>query len=134
MILENLIGNTPMVKIHYSYKKNKKSTYAKLESYNLTGSIKDRIAYYILKNAKERKELKDHQPIVEATSGNTGISFAAIGSLFQHPVHIFMPDWVSYERRKIMELYGATIHLVSREDGGFQRARNKWISSRSISQ
>ena len=122
MILENLIGKTPMIKIHYSYKGNKKCTYAKLESYNFTGSIKDRIAYYILKNAKEKKELKEHQPIVEATSGNTGISLAAIGSLFQHPVHIFMPDWVSHERKHIMELYGATIHLVSREDGGFQRA------------
>ena len=125
MILENLIGKTPMIKIYYSYKGNKKCTYAKLEFYNFTGSIKDRIVYYILKNAKEKKELKEHQPIVEATSGNTGISLAAIGSLFQHPVHIFMPDWVSYERRKIMELYGATIHLVSKDDGGFQRAIEK---------
>lgn len=125
MILENLIGKTPMIKIYYSYKGNKKCTYAKLEFYNFTGSIKDRIVYYILKNAKEKKELKEHQPIVEATSGNTGISLAAIGSLFQHPVHIFMPDWVSYERRKIMELYGATIHLVSKDDGGFQKAIEK---------
>ena len=125
MILENLIGKTPMIKIYYSYKGNKKCTYAKLEFYNFTGSIKDRIVYYILKNAKEKKELKEHQPIVEATSGNTGISLAAIGSLFQHPVHIFMPDWVSYERRKIMQLYGATIHLVSKDDGGFQKAIEK---------
>lgn len=125
MFLENLIGNTPMIKIHYSYEGNKKCTYAKLESYNFTGSIKDRIAYYILKKAKEKNELKKGQPIVEATSGNTGISLAAIGSLFQHPVHIFMPDWVSHERKHIMELYGATIHLVSREDGGFEKAIEK---------
>ena len=57
--------------------------------------------------------------IIEATSGNTGISFAAIGAYFKHDVHIFMPDWVSIERKKIMEMYGAQVHLISKEDGGF---------------
>ena len=61
-------------------------------------------------------------PIVEATSGNTGISFAALGAYYGHPVHIFMPDWASQERINIMKLYGAKVYLVSKEDGGFKEA------------
>lgn len=122
MVFEKLIGNTPLVKINYIYKGIKKYTYVKLEYYNFTGSIKDRIAYYMIKCAKETGKLKDGQAIIEATSGNTGISLSAVASYFGHPIHIFMPDWVSNERRQLMELYGATLHLVSREDGGFGRA------------
>ncbi len=120
--MNNLIGNTPLIKINYKYKNKQNYLYAKLEYYNLTGSIKDRVAYYIIKKAKEENKLKDNQPIIEATSGNTGISFASLGAYYKHPVHIFMPDWVSTARRQIMEMYGATIHLVSKEEGGFKRA------------
>lgn len=118
----NLIGNTPMVKIKYRYQNKENYVYAKLEYYNYTGSIKDRIAYYIITKSKELGLLKDGQPIVEATSGNTGISLAAIGALTHHPVHIFMPDWASVERIRIMELYGAHVYLVSKEEGGFREA------------
>ena len=118
----NLIGNTPMIKIKYRYQNKENYVYAKLEYYNYTGSIKDRIAYYIITKSKELGLLKDGQPIVEATSGNTGISFAAIGALTHHPVHIFMPDWASVERIRIMELYGAHVYLVSKEEGGFREA------------
>ena len=59
---------------------------------------------------------------MEVTSGNTGISFSAIGALLGHDVHIFMPDWVSLERRKLIEMYGAHVHLVSKEEGGFKKA------------
>ena len=76
--MERLIGNTPMVKIKYRYQGNIGYVYAKLEYYNYTGSIKDRIAYYILTKSKELGLLKDGQAIVEATSGNTGISFSPI--------------------------------------------------------
>lgn len=117
-----LIGNTPMIGISYKYKGIERTIYAKLEYYNYSGSIKDRIAYYILNKARENGTLKEGMPIIEATSGNTGIAFAALGALFNHPVHIFLPDWVSIERRKILELYGATLHLVSKEEGGFQGA------------
>lgn len=117
-----LIGNTPMIGISYKYKGIERTVYAKLEYYNYSGSIKDRIAYYILNKARENGTLKEGMPIIEATSGNTGIAFAALGALFNHPVHIFLPDWVSIERRKILELYGATLHLVSKEEGGFQGA------------
>lgn len=121
-MIDKLIGNTPMVKIKYRYQDKVGYVYAKLEYYNYTGSIKDRVAYYILKRSKELGLLKDNQPIVEATSGNTGISFAALGAYYNHPVHIFMPDWASVERVNIMKLYKAHVHLVSKEEGGFREA------------
>ena len=115
----DVIGNTPMIKIEYKYKGEENYVFAKLEYFNLTGSIKDRVAYYIIKNAKERGELKEKMPIVEATSGNTGISLAALGAYYKHPVYIFMPDWASVERVKLMKSYGAEVILISREEGGF---------------
>ena len=122
MNIDKLIGNTPMIKIDYEYEGKSGSIYTKLEYYNYSGSIKDRIALYILKKEKENGKLKDGQAIVEVTSGNTGISFSAIGTLFGHDVHIFMPDWVSIERRNLIEMYGAHVHLVSKEEGGFKKA------------
>ena len=125
MEFKNIIGNTPMIKIIYKYNGETKSLYAKLEYYNLTGSIKDRLAYHIIKNAYQINKLKKHQPIIEATSGNTGISFAALGAKLDHPVHIFMPDWVSQERINLMKLYGANVHLVTKQEGGFKKAIEK---------
>ena len=113
------IGNTPMIKINYEYNGKDRYIYTKLEYYNLTGSIKDRIAYYIINNAIKRGTLKEKMPIIEATSGNTGIALSALGRYYKHPVYIFMPDWVSKERIKIMESYGAKVILFSREHGGF---------------
>ena len=115
----NLIGNTPMIKINYEYNKKQKSIYTKLEYYNLTGSIKDRVAYYIIENAKKRGDLKEGMPIIEATSGNTGISLSALGTYYNHPVYIFMPDWASRERIELMKSFGAKVILISKEDGGF---------------
>ena len=125
MEFKNIIGNTPMIKIKYKYNGETKSLYAKLEYYNLTGSIKDRLAYHIIKTAYQNNTLKKHQPIIEATSGNTGISFAALGAKLEHPVHIFMPDWVSQERINLMKLYGANVHLVTKQEGGFKKAIEK---------
>lgn len=115
-----LIGNTPMIQIKYNYKNKEQILYVKLEQYNLTGSIKDRIALYILEQDKQQGILKTGMPIIEATSGNTGISFSALGAKLGHPVYIFMPDWVSKERIELMKLYGANITLVSKEEGGFE--------------
>lgn len=122
MNIGRLIGNTPMIKINYEYEGKEGSIYSKLEYYNYSGSIKDRIALHIIQKERENGNLKDAQAIVEVTSGNTGISFSAIGALFGHDVHIFMPDWVSLERRNLIEMYGAHVHLVSKEEGGFKRA------------
>lgn len=101
-----VIGNTPMIKINYEFKNKPKYIYAKLEYYNLTGSIKDRVAFYIINNAKKRGKLKENMPIIEATSGNTGISLAALGKKYKHKVYIFMPDWASKERINLMKEYG----------------------------
>ncbi len=116
-----LVTEIPMVKINYEYKGQKKNIYASLEYYSLTGSIKDRVAYYMIKEAKEKGELKENMPIIEVTSGNTGISLAAIGKYYNHEVYIFMPDWASKERITLMKKFGAKIKLVSKEDGGFKK-------------
>ena len=115
----NLVGNTPMIKINYKYNGKYKYVYTKLEYYNLTGSIKDRVAKYIIKNALKSGKLKKGMPIIEATSGNTGIALSAIGAKIKCPVYIFMPDWASKERIELMKMYGAKVILVSKEDGGF---------------
>ena len=117
----DVIGNTPMIKIKYEYKGKKKNIFVKLEYFNLTGSIKDRVAYYIIKNGREEGKLKDGMPIVEATSGNTGISLAALGAYYNHPVYIFMPNWASAERVKLMESFGAKVILITKEEGGFKK-------------
>lgn len=113
--MRKLIGDTPLIKIKYEYNNKIKEIYTKLEYYNLTGSIKDRMADFIIKEAYKNKLLKQGQAIIEATSGNTGISLASIGAFYHNPVYIFMPDWVSSERKKIMEMYGATVTLISKE-------------------
>ena len=68
-----IIGNTPMIKINYKYKEENKQIFAKLEYHNLTGSIKDRVAFYMINNAKEKGTLQEKQPLIEATSGNITI-------------------------------------------------------------
>lgn len=119
--IKSLIGNTPLIKIKYKYKNNENYIYSKLEYYNLTGSIKDRVVYYILEKAMKEGNLTNNAPLIEATSGNTGISLSAIGAYLNHPVYIFMPDWVSKERLELMKLYGANVILISKEEGGFQK-------------
>lgn len=117
--IDNLIGNTPLLEINFKYKGELRRIFAKAEQYNLTGSIKDRMAIHIIKEAYNSGDLKKDDTIVEATSGNTGIAFSAIGSALGHKVIIFMPDWMSKERVNLIESYGANIHLVSSDEGGF---------------
>jgi cysteine synthase A len=117
--LWHLVGNTPMIGIEYEYKGQQHRIYAKCEHYNLTGSIKDRMALYILQQAYKEGRIQPGNRIVEATSGNTGISFAAIGRTLGHPVTIIMPDWLSRERTDIIRSLGADIQLVSKQEGGF---------------
>jgi cysteine synthase len=117
--LSSLIGNTPMLEIEFEYRGEKRKIFAKAENLNMTGSIKDRMAYHILSKAINNNLLKLGKPIIEATSGNTGISIAAIGRALSHPVTIFMPDWMSKERINLIKGFGATINLVSKEEGGF---------------
>ncbi|NRD89916.1 cysteine synthase [Sphingopyxis sp. BSNA05] len=117
--LAGLIGNTPMLRIKLRCAGKDITVYAKAEMYNFSGSIKDRMALNILRNATRSGALKPGQRIAEATSGNAGIAIAALGTALGHPVTIFMPDWMSVERRAILASHGAEIRLVSKEEGGF---------------
>jgi cysteine synthase len=119
--LWHMVGNTPMIAIHYTYKGEPRTLYAKCEHYNLTGSIKDRMALYIMEQAYTQGTLQPHNTIIEATSGNTGIAFAAIGKALGHKVIIIMPNWLSKERIDIIKSLGAEIILVSKEEGGYLR-------------
>ena len=117
--LHRLIGNTPLLAIDFLYEGRPRVIYAKQESLNFTGSIKDRMALFIVEGAYRDGTLHPGDRIAEATSGNTGISFSAVGRALGHPVTIFMPDWMSAERISLIASFGATIVLVSREQGGF---------------
>lgn len=117
--LRHLIGNTPLLAIHFKYKGKKRVIYAKSENLNMTGSIKDRMALHIMQSAYDNGNIKPGDMVVEATSGNTGISFAAIGRALGHPVSIFMPDWMSRERVDLILSMGAKVNPVTREQGGF---------------
>ena len=117
--LTRLVGNTPLVSIHFRYRGTHRVLFAKSEYLNLTGSIKDRMAVRILQKAYADGKISPGHTIAEATSGNTGISFAAIGRMLGHPVKIFMPDWMSQERVHLIRSYGAEVVSVSKSDGGF---------------
>lgn len=117
--IRRMISNTPLLEIGFKYNGKPMKIYAKAEYYNLSGSIKDRVAYYILKKAYEKGDIKPGDTIVEATSGNTGIAFSAMAAYLRHPMIVYMPDWMSEERIKIMRSFGAEVRLVSHEEGGF---------------
>ncbi len=117
--LSRLVGRTPLLALDLKYRGELRRIYAKAENFNFTGSIKDRMALHILRQAHESGVLKPGAPIAEATSGNTGISFSALGRALGHPVTIFMPDWMSQERRDLIRSFGAEVRLVSHAEGGF---------------
>ena len=117
--LRELIGNTPMLAIDYRYRGRLGRVCAKAEHLNLSGSIKDRMALHILECAYADGTLRPGDRIAEATSGNTGISFAALGTSLGHKVVIYMPDWMSRERVDLIRSYGAEVVSVSKDQGGF---------------
>ncbi len=117
--IKNMIGNTPLLEFTLRYKGKQMVVYAKAEYMNLSGSIKDRVAYYIMKKAYENKTISPDDIVCEATSGNTGIAFSAMASYLGHKAVIYMPDWMSKERISLMESFGAEVRLISKEEGGF---------------
>ena len=117
--LRNLVGNTPLLAIDCEWRGRARRIYAKAENLNFTGSIKDRMALHILRCAYATGQLAPGALIIEATSGNTGISFSALGRALGHPVTIFMPDWMSEERKSLIRSFGAEVRLVSHAEGGF---------------
>ena len=117
--LRALIGDTPLVEVHALLQGREVYVYGKLESVNFTGSIKDRMALGILEEAYQRGDIRPGDLIAEASSGNTGIAFAALGRALGHPVRIYMPDWMSRERTLLIRSMGAEVVPVSKEQGGF---------------
>jgi cysteine synthase B len=122
----DLIGNTPVVKIH-NLNPNKKTTiYAKLEGNNPTGSIKDRIALKMIEQAEKEGKLTKGKTIIEPTSGNTGIALAMIGKVKGFNVEIVMSKAVSIERVKMIKAFGASVTLTDADqgtDGAIRKAR-----------
>ncbi len=114
-----LIGNTPLVEFGNLEKKFdlKAKIFAKLEYFNPAGSVKDRIAYEIIKDAEERGELKPGGTIIEPTSGNTGIGLASIAVSRGYKVIIVLPETMSVERRNIIKAYGAELVLTEGSKG-----------------
>ena len=114
-----LIGNTPLLEFtHFESDLDLKAkVYGKVESFNLTGSIKDRAALYMIEAAEREGKLKTGSTIIEPTSGNTGIALSAIGSAKGYKVILVMPDTMSVERRRLMKAYGAEIVLTDGAKG-----------------
>jgi cysteine synthase A len=103
------IGRTPLLEVE--------GLWVKLECANPGGSVKDRIARFMLGEARRRGELRPGDTIVEATSGNTGIATSLVGRALGHPVVIYMPEHMSVERRRMIAALGAEVRLTPREQG-----------------
>ncbi len=117
--LGRLVGNTPLLAVEFRFCGRRRVLYAKSEHMNMTGSIKDRMALHILYRAYQEGRIRSGDTIVEASSGNTGIAFAALGRALGHPVVIYMPDWMSRERLDLVRSFGAQVVSVTHEEGGF---------------
>lgn len=120
MIHENIlstIGETPLVKLNRIAPKHVQM-YVKVESFNPAASVKDRLAYAIIKDARDSGALKPGQTVIEATSGNTGIALAMVCAVYGHPFVATMVETFSIERRKIMRAYGARVILTPAAERG----------------
>jgi cysteine synthase len=115
--ITDLIGKTPMVRINKLTRPNDATLYAKLEWYNIGGSVKDRMALYLIEYAEAAGKLARDKKILEATSGNTGIALAMIAAAKGYKICVVMPESVSVERRKIIKAYGAELILSPSERG-----------------
>jgi len=113
----SLIGNTPMLKMNLKFQGRTYQPYAKLEFTNPSGSIKDRIAKYIVEEAERKELLKPGYTIVEATSGNTGIALSMVASAKGYKMLVVMPEHMTGERIKIMTSLGANLCLTRRDEG-----------------
>jgi S-sulfo-L-cysteine synthase (O-acetyl-L-serine-dependent) len=120
------IGNTPLVKINKLNSNSNITIYAKVEGFNPTGSIKDRIALKMIEQAEVEGKLTKNKTIIEPTSGNTGIALAMIGAVKGYKVEIVMSEAVSVERRKMIKAFNAKVTITPAErgiDGVIEKAR-----------
>lgn len=115
--INELIGNTPIIKLNRVVPEGAADVYVKLEFFNPAGSIKDRIALAMIEKAEADGLLKAGDTIVEPTSGNTGIGLAAVAAAKGYHLVITMPETMSVERRKLMQGYGAELILTPGADG-----------------
>ncbi len=117
--LEQLVGNTPLITFRHitRHLPDTVTLYAKAEWYNPGGSIKDRAALNIIRQAEASGDLRPGKTILESTSGNTGIALAMFGAAWGYPVKLFMPENASPERIQILRAYGAEVVLTPAEDG-----------------
>ncbi|MFH0771858.1 MAG: cysteine synthase A [Candidatus Omnitrophota bacterium] len=112
-----LIGNTPLLKLNKIVPAGSADVFAKLEFFNPGGSVKDRIAFWMVEEAERSGILRSGATIVEPTSGNTGIGLALVGAVKGYKVMIIMPDTMTIERRRLLSLYGAEVILTPGADG-----------------
>lgn len=117
MSILDCIGNTPIARLDRINPNPKVRLYAKLEGNNPGGSVKDRIAYYMVQAAEKAGRMKNGSIILEATSGNTGIGLAMVGTARGYKVKLVMPECVSLERRKVLEAFGAELVLSPGNQG-----------------
>lgn len=115
--IDQCIGNTRMVKLQRIPGATSNTILAKLEGDNPAGSVKDRPAISMIKNAEMRGQIKPGDQLVEATSGNTGIALAMAAAMLGYPITLIMPENATEERKQAMLAYGAELILVSREEG-----------------
>ena len=111
------IGNTPIVKLNRIAPEHV-DMYVKVESFNPMASVKDRLAYAIIKDARDSGALKPGQTVIEATSGNTGIALAMVCAVMGHPFVATMVETFSIERRKVMRALGAKVILTPAAERG----------------
>ena len=124
-----LIGNTPMVKINKLTSGDDATVLAKLEGYNLGGSIKGGMAFYMIKEAEKSGELTKNKTLIEASSGNTGIAMAIVAGVKGYKITIVIPESVSVERRKLIKAYGAELVLSPGQEGtdGATKVKNELL-------
>ena len=115
--IDQLIGNTPLLKLNRIVPEDAADVYVKLEFFNPAGSIKDRIALSMIEKAEAEGKLKPGDTIIEPTSGNTGIGLASVAAAKGYHLIIVMPETMSVERRKLMQGYGAELILTPGADG-----------------
>jgi len=122
--LEDLVGNTPLVRIKRLWQGEHVTVLGKLEGNNPAGSVKDRPALNMIAKAEERGTIKPGDTLIEATSGNTGIALAMAAAMKGYKMMLIMPDNMSEERRASMRAFGAELVSVTQEQGGMEYARD----------
>ncbi|MCF8308242.1 MAG: cysteine synthase A [Bacteroidales bacterium] len=115
--ITDLIGNTPLVKLNKWSEETGANIYAKMESANPGGSVKDRLAYALIREAEEQKLIDEQTAIIEPTSGNTGIGLAMVAAGRGYRLILTMPEGASVERRNLIRAYGAELVLTPAEEG-----------------